>query len=459
VKKSTTRHSGDKKSDVKNSAIKKSDVKNSDVKNSAIKNSDVKKSDVKKSDVKKSDVKKSDVKNSDVKKSSLYSSDKKILSHQSVNESFDSIESDKSSDLEDLNDLSESNSESNSGSNSGSNSESNLGSESISESNSESELIAEIDFTKMKSKDLTNEHIVKINQRIKDIVELKNKYVNKPNGISKEKILTDLENEKKQLILLVYEFKKNNDKQIKKNKEKVENIKNEICEIKPDADNDCIGLLDLEIDPTNDHNDLKNILIKLNSDQKISDISLISYYLPFNENNVTRFNGEFAIFLQERTYRTIIPSGLYTIHTLIKYITNQFNFLEFSIDENNIITIKNNINVKFDLMTGDSTIFPLLGFTSKSNSYRNKLSFTGSSKFDTESNKKVFFVLSGTSMDPIELEFDSKVEKETPLKKSKAGFNMKQIILRFTNSLNQCYDFIMPLKMYLRITYVKNETS
>ena len=298
--------------------------------------------------------------------------------------------------------------------------------------------------------------LLKIEKRIKEIVELKNKYANQSNKKNLDKVISDLDTEKKQLILSMYELKRNNDKIVKENKTKITKLQ-DMYSIRTDAKDNNIGYLDLQIDPTENYADLKNIIIKFTSDQKISDISLIDYFLPFNGNNVTRFNGEFAIFLGERTYRIIVPPAHYTILTLIKYITSQITFLEFSIDESMVITIKNTIDTKFDLMAGENTIFPLLGFTSKSNSYKNRLSFTASAKYDLDSNKKVFFVLSGTSMEPIELEFDKKVTQETSLRRSssKAGFSMKQIILRFNNNIDQCYDFIMPLNMCLRITYVK----
>lgn len=331
------------------------------------------------------------------------------------------------------------------------------GSESESESETETETETEPETkTKTETESKSNpNNILKMEKRIKEIVDLKNKYTSQPDKKNLDKIILDLDAEKKKLLLKIYEFKKTTDKVIKHNKEKITKLQAVTYSNRADASNSNIEYLDLQIDPTDDYNDLKNIVIKLTSDQKISDISLIDYYLPFNGNNVTRFNGEFAIFLGEKTYRIVVPPAQYTIHTLIKYINSQITFLEFTIDETHIITIKcsNNINTKFDLMTGENTIFPLLGFSSKANSYKNKLSFTGSAKYNLESNKKIFFVLSGTSMEPIEMEFDNKVTREVSLKRVRSGFNIKQIILRFTNSINQYYDFIMPFNMCLRLTY------
>ncbi len=329
--------------------------------------------------------------------------------------------------------------------------ENSITSESEDEDDAETEI--ETDNKIDLSKGMTTDLLLKIEQRIKEIMVLKNKYLNEENENTDE-LINELDGEKKQLIAAVYEFKKNSDKMAKRNKSQVEKL-SIMCSNREDDTDDNIEYLDLKFDPTNDYNDLKNIIIKIKSENKISDISLVDYYLPFNENNVTRFNGEFSIFFEEKTFRIIIPPSKYTIHTLLNYISSQINFLEFNIDESKFISIKNNMGMKFDLMTGDNTIFPLLGFTNKANSYKNKTAYTGATKYDTESNEKVFFVLSGTSMEPLEMEFDKKVMSDTTLKKTKSGFNIKQLMLRFTTVLHQCYDFIMPFNMCIRITYIK----
>jgi hypothetical protein len=211
--------------------------------------------------------------------------------------------------------------------------------------------------------------------------------------------------------------------------------------------------LDLEIDPTNDYRDLKNILIKIKSDNKINEITLIDYYLPFNSNNITRFNNIFTVYMSDRTYRADIPPGLYSIQTLLSFIKGQINFLEFNISPDNIITITNTIGTKFDLQTGPDTVFPLLGFQHRSDSYVDKVAFIASVKYNIEANKKALFSLSGTSMKPMEMEFDQKIASDTILKKVRSGFNIRQLSLRFADELDYCYDFVMPLSICVRIVY------
>ena len=112
------------------------------------------------------------------------------------------------------------------------------------------------------------------------------------------------------------------------------------------------------------------------------------------------------------------------------------------------------MGTKFDLLVGDGMIFPVLGFNHKSAVYKDKISYIGSSKYDFECNEKIFFGLSGTSMEPMPLDFDKKIVSGIILKKVRSGFALKQLILRFTNSLDQFYDFIMPVNICQKIIYI-----
>jgi hypothetical protein len=307
------------------------------------------------------------------------------------------------------------------------------------------------------SKPMTSEVLLKIETRVKQIVDLKSQYQNQRNSSNNSEIdnlISNLDIEKKQLIEAVTNYRKQNDKVSKESKDKLNNMS---CEIRKEDEEPNSEYLDLELNPANDYNDLKNIIIKIKSESKISEIILINYYLPFNANNVNRFNNVFSIYMGERTYRINVPPANYSIQLLLSYLTSQFNFLNFHIDqESSLITISNTMNMKFDLVIGDGSIFPLLGFTGKSGfSQKDKVSYTGSSKYNIECNKQVSFVLSGTSMEPIQMEFDKKVEPNTVLKRVRSGFSLKQLVLRFTNTLEQFYDFIMPVNICLKITYIE----
>lgn len=306
------------------------------------------------------------------------------------------------------------------------------------------------------SKGITGEKLLKIEKRIKDIVALKTSYLNKRNNSNSaniDKKMDKLDEEKNNLIASLIKCRNNSDKSAKENKNKINTLSQSNRPIDPDINAE---YLDLKLDPSKDYNDSKNIIIKIKSEDKISEILLVDYYVPFNANNVNRFNNIFAIYMNDRAYRINIPPSKYSIQPLLNYIKSQINFLDFNIDSStNIITITNNMNTKFDLMLGDDTIFPMLGFNHKSNTYKDKMAYSGSTKYNSECNEKIFFGLSGTSsMEPILLEFDKKVTLNTVLKKNRSGFNLKQLNLRFTNSVDQFYDFIMPINICLKLTFV-----
>lgn len=388
-------------------------------------------------------------KNKSDKNNKLHSNN--IQTHRSIltEEKFDSSE-EQSEEFHDLN-LSNKVSESSSSDRSVEESNDMDGSEEISNNSSESDsLDNEFDL----SKGLTGEILLRIEQRIKDIVALKTSYLSKKNNSNSDDIdekINTLDEEKNRLLASVIECRNNSEKSAKENKNKINTLSTSSRPVDPDPN---VEYLDLKLDPSNDYNDSKNIIIKIKSENKISEILLVDYYIPFNANNVNRFNNIFSIYMEERAYRIIIPPSKYSIQTLLNYIKSQINFLDFNIDNSsNIITITNNMNAKFDLMLGDDTIFQMLGFNHKSNTYKDKMAYSGSEKYNAECNEKIFFGLSGTSMEPLLLEFDKKITSNTILKKIRSGFNLKQLNLRFTNSLDQFYDFIMPINICIKITY------
>lgn len=331
-----------------------------------------------------------------------------------------------------------------------------------SESESESDIEEQIEENELVepipidlTKNITSESLLQIEKRIKAIVESKNNYMKQKNNSNSADIdiqIDKLDLEKKQLITAVYDYRKSSDRSVKENSAKIKTIS--FAKRNLDADPNT-EYLDLKLDPSDDFNDLKSIIIKIKSENKISEIVLVDYYIPFNANNINRFNNVFAIYMADRPYRVIIPPAKYSIQTLLNYIKSQINFLDFIIDkETQTITMSNTMNTKFDLSIDTGTIFPVLGFSHKSATYKDKVSYTSSSKYDLECNEKVLFVLSGTSMDPLPLEFDKKVAPAISLKKVRSGFTLKQLILQFSNGLGQYYDFIMPINICLKISYI-----
>ena len=291
---------------------------------------------------------------------------------------------------------------------------------------------------------LTLETLPLLEKEMKRLIDLKQKYVMEQN-FSK---VDEIDENKRKIIAKISEFRNNQ----KKIKEEIGMKVSKISQIR-DSNNDNIEFLKLVIDPTEDFNDLKNIEIKIKNDErKMTEFSLVEYYLPANENNVTRFNNRFAIYCKQ-VYQVIIPPGKYDLQTLIDFIHGQIKIIEITVIEKNKVSIRNTVSMKFDLMVGDDTIYKLLGFHGRTENYRENLIYDAEKPYNMDIGKQITFCLNGTSMEPIKLDTDKNVKIEKVLKKSKSGFPMKKMVLRFTNDLDQLYDFIMPLEISFKITY------
>lgn len=314
----------------------------------------------------------------------------------------------------------------------------------------ENNQLTELNITSFDLFNLRKEDLPNVEKRIKELVQQKNQFISEKNEV----MVARLEKEKEKIINAVKEYKKKFEKEARDNESKISGM----TMSKRTSDDNNIEFLDLQFDPTNDYNDLKNITIGIKTGNKISDITLVDYYVPFNSHNITRFNNKFMVYFNNKVNRIIIPPGKYEIEILLDYIKNQADFLDFSINKditgNNIITIKNTMNIKFDLMVDKDTIFPLLGFNERQDNYRDKLCYSGSEISNLDCNNKVLFALSGSTIEPLELEFDKNITVNKTLKKSRNGLHLKDMILKFTNSIGQYYDFILPFKMCFKITYV-----
>lgn len=299
---------------------------------------------------------------------------------------------------------------------------------------------------------LNNESLILVEKRIKELVSLKNKYLKENN----KKMIKQIDKEKTNILNAVLAHKQKIKKEAKENENKINGIT--LSNTKDPNGQDNIECLNLQFDPTNDFNDLKNIAIGFKSDNKIKEISLVSYYLPFNANNITRFNNKFIVYFNNKLNKIIVPAGKYDIHVLIDAIKNQATFLDFSINEKNkLITIKNTMGMKFDLIIDMDTLFPMLGFSGKQDNYKDKLFYEASQPYNLDINQTVSLSLSGSTKDPVSLEFDKEISLAQPiiLKKVTRGISMKQMLLKLTNGIGQYYDFIMPFKMCFKITYIE----
>ena len=324
------------------------------------------------------------------------------------------------------------------------------------ESNKEPDIASEISDHKLEPvetkteinlENLTKDDLPILEKKLKELMYLKNKHLSEKNRSMAKKI--DIE--KDSIIDAIKRYKEELQRQVDENKNKI----NGMTLKRKKVDDNNIEYLDLKFDPTNDYNDLKNIVISFKNDDKITDITLVDYYLPFNSNNVTRFNNKFKVFFNDTINRFIIPPGKYEINMLIDYIKSQVSFLDFSINDNNIIMVKNSLCMKFDLMIENDSIFQVLGFSTKVEMHKDKLFYSGARPYDLNCNEKILFNLSGSTMDPMLMEFDKNVKIDKSIKKSRAGVSIKQMVLNLTNGLGQYYDLHLPFNMCFKITYLK----
>jgi len=299
----------------------------------------------------------------------------------------------------------------------------------------------EINMEKLDAlKKVTKETLPMIEKRINELITLKNSHV-ESNDLE---MIGKIDAEIKQIKESVYSYKQNIEKSIK------ENNKHNIIQ----HTNDDVNVLDLEIDPRKNYLDLKNIIVKPKTDDKITEITLTKYFVPYNENNITRFNNKFNIYFNNKLWRITIPPSKYDMDTLLNYIKSEATFLDFSVDENGYITIKHKMDIKFDLMIDNDSVFTLLGFCEKVSTYKDNLFYTGTSKYNISPNDKIYFSLAGTPMEPLLLEFDKIVDTNISLRKSRAGINIKQLTLIFLDGNGQYYDLLMPFNVCMKITNV-----
>jgi len=285
------------------------------------------------------------------------------------------------------------------------------------------------------------------NDRIKELLDLKTKYLSD----RKMNMVEQIEQEKNAILNAVKVLKNDLEKEVKDNEKLLKGINISHARKRTENEGENIDYLDIVLDPTNDWNDWKKIEIKFKTDNKVMDITLVDYYVPFNGNNVTRFNNKFGVYFNNRFNRINIIPGKYEIDSLLEYIKNQVAYLEFNTNDNNIITIRNTLDKTFDLVPDQDSILPLLGFEDKS--YKDSLFYSGKNPYNIASNEQVYFFLSGTTMEPLSLEFDKAVTINKSLKKTRNGVTMKHMILNFHNAIGQCYDFILPVKICFKITY------
>lgn len=212
------------------------------------------------------------------------------------------------------------------------------------------------------------------------------------------------------------------------------------------------SILDLEFDPTNNYNDMRDIKIDMSTNKKIKSIVLKSYFVPQNSNNITRFSKCLNIYFNQKMYKAELAENKYTIGDIITEITKQLHFIEIIVSNKNIITIKNSLKKDFELITTGDTLLQILGFDA-GKTYKDEMEYTAQKPYDIDCNDRVIFTLSGTPADPVELQTNKFVVSNIKLINSTTGLYRNQLNLSFLNKVDQLYDFMATFKMCFIITY------
>ncbi len=283
---------------------------------------------------------------------------------------------------------------------------------------------------------ITIEQLPQVKERMKELLELKQE-------TSNPKELDEINTELQQLNEAVKTLKT-------KLSQKVDDQK-----IERPKDDPYSQYLDLQIDPNQNPLNQHEIEINLNTSARIKEITLVDYHLPFNSNNINRLNNTLALHADNKLYRINIKPGNYTLEKILAYIKENIPILDINTNDKNHITIKHTANKQFDLIISRDSILPILGFTDRESNYKGKHLYIGNNDYDIEGNRHVFFNLIGTSVEPFELEFNKTVTLDRILKTYPNGLTLKRLAFSLTSASGQTYDFSLPFKVCLKITYTE----
>ena len=216
--------------------------------------------------------------------------------------------------------------------------------------------------------------------------------------------------------------------------------------VKQDGD-----ILDIYIDPSTNHELLKDIVVDIETNDKIRGIVLTEYFAPKTNNNINRFNNFFSIFVGDDMIKIFVEPGKYSIEKLLESINNDKNCLRMEIVDND--KIKVSADDEFELITNDSPLLELLGFTENQIEYQDEKSYVSTEKYCIDTCDEAFICISGSSKDPVMLDFDKTVKLEEPvyLKSMTSGTVLKKICVNLRNKLGQIYDFPSPVHVKLEM--------
>ena len=286
---------------------------------------------------------------------------------------------------------------------------------------------------------ISGDMLPKIHQEMMEIKKIEN-------DTDSDDIKSKCVERKKQLIDAVTNYKTELDTE-KKIYEKKKMIQSDISK----SDNDSI-YMDIIIDPNQDGADLTKIIIPLEIESNVREILLMSYMIPHNKNNITKFNNYLKLYYNEKVVNLKIPEGNYTIEQLINYISHHLSDFTINIDNENYVTITNNKNIDFEILQIPNTVCNILGFTSEGN-YRDSHKYKSIEKYCIDCNNFVKIKLRDSVKETDGLEFDKEIidSKGIILKKLNNGFNTNQIYLQILDKNNQIYPISNEFKLCIKI--------
>lgn len=295
---------------------------------------------------------------------------------------------------------------------------------------------------------LDNRSLEILEKRAKDIVKLKRIYIKEKNV---EKIKEIME-EQNQIINAINSQKIKTELITSDLENKLQTFLTNCNKI-----SDNVEELNLSFDPTGNYKDLENITINMEQDRKVKSISLVKYYVPYNSNNINRFNNRFSIRIDKKIIETYIPPGNYEIDSLFEFISGKISAIKFTIDKKskNVI-ITNIMNNELELLVDlPHTVFPVLGFTENNTNYRDCSTYVATTKYNLGANDKLYICIGGSSKDPQQIILNEKTTLAKPhiLKETSNGICMKKFNILLFDAMNVIYDITDVFELSLRITY------
>ena len=111
---------------------------------------------------------------------------------------------------------------------------------------------------------------------------------------------------------------------------------------------------------------------------RVKSLELISYNVPFNKYNITKFNNNIKYMIDNQEYEYNLDEGIYTIELLLQELNKKCEKLDFSVNFQEKIIIKSEEDTDF---TMTSLLYKVLGFERKNSLTENK-EYTSNKVYD-----------------------------------------------------------------------------